>query len=45
MKKYLPAIQAAIVSAAFLLAGIMFGHPSMIMSYSVIVCLSCIGIG
>jgi hypothetical protein len=45
MKKYLPAITAAAISAAFLLTGIMMGHHSMIMSYSIIVCLSCIGIG
>jgi hypothetical protein len=45
MKKHLPALATAFVSAAFLLAGIMLGHHSMIMSYAVIVCLSCIGIG
>jgi hypothetical protein len=44
MKKHLPAIIAAL-SAALFIAGITMGHHNMIMSYAIVVCLSCIGIG
>lgn len=45
MKNNLPAIAAAAASAALLIAGILLGHPDMVLSYAVVVCLSCIGIG
>lgn len=44
IRKHLPAISAAIC-AALLLTGILMGHHTMIMSYAIVVCLSCIGIG
>ncbi len=44
MKKYLPAITAA-ASAALLIAGIVLGNHTTVLSYAIIVCLSCIGIG
>ncbi len=44
MKKHLPAIIAAL-SAALFIIGIIMGQHNMIMSYSIVVCLSCIGIG
>jgi len=44
MKKNLPAFIAAL-SAAFFIIGIIMGQHTMIMSYSIVVCLSCIGIG
>lgn len=43
-KKHLPAIIAAL-SAALCIVGIAMGHHTMIMSYAIVVCLSCIGIG
>jgi len=43
-KKHLPAFIAAL-SAALFIIGISMGHHSMIMSYAIVVCLSCIGIG
>lgn len=45
MKSILPFITAVTVSAALLVTGIMMGHHGMVMSYAVVVCLSCIGIG
>jgi hypothetical protein len=44
MKKYLPVIIAAL-SASFIIIGMLMGQHTMIMSYSIVVCLSCIGIG
>jgi hypothetical protein len=44
MKKYLTALIAAL-SAAFFITGMLMGHHTMIMSYAIVVCLSCIGIG
>jgi hypothetical protein len=44
MKTYAPVL-TAFVSAALLIAGILAGQHSMILSYAVVVCLSCIGIG
>jgi hypothetical protein len=44
MKRYAPAF-AALASALLLAAGILAGQHSMILSYAVVVCLSCIGIG
>ncbi len=43
-KKHLAAIIAA-VSVALFIVGITMGHHNMIMSYAIVVCLSCIGIG
>jgi hypothetical protein len=44
IEKYLTAICAAL-SVAFFIIGIAQGHHNMIMSYAIVVCLSCIGIG
>ena len=45
MRNKLPAIAAAAISAALLITGIALGNHMAVLSYAIIVCLSCIGIG